>query len=80
METLGDGEELGHAVDHEPPGVDTAPARVGEQHLQHLGDTPTLGGGVDVPHRPALQDAVGRLGLGSQLRDPLVAEEDGRRV
>ena len=39
VDPLGDLEELGVAVDHDPPGVDPDAADVREQRLQQLGDT-----------------------------------------
>jgi hypothetical protein len=52
VQPLGDREERGIAFDHEPPGVDSGAAGVGEQRLQHLGHAASGRGRVDVQHRP----------------------------
>ena len=62
MNSLGDLEEVGIAPDHEPADVEAGSAAVGEQRLQHLGNAAAGRGGVDVQHRPASQERLGRLG------------------
>jgi hypothetical protein len=49
VNSFGDGEEFGVALDHYPTRVDSRAARVREQRLQHLCDAAAGGGGVDVP-------------------------------
>ncbi len=48
-------EERGIAVDDEPSCVHSGPHRVGDQHLEHLGDAATPRGRVDVPYLRAFQ-------------------------
>ena len=68
VQPLGDGEELGVAVEHEPPVLDVRPRAVGEQRLQHLGDAPAVRGGVDVPDRAIAERGPGPpTGLGELL-------------
>jgi hypothetical protein len=59
---LGDREERRVGVEHHPPGVDAGAARIREQRLQHLCDTPAVWGGVDVPHDSVGQQRARPLG------------------
>ena len=42
-------------VDHHPARVKPTAARVADQRAQHLGDAAAVGGRVDVPERPRLE-------------------------
>ena len=55
VQALGYAEELGVACDRYPARITPAAARVSDQRAQHLGDAATLGGRVDVPERPRLE-------------------------
>ena len=66
VEPLGDGEELRVAIDDDPARVDAERRGVGDEQAQHLGDTPTVRGGVDVPDRGgARRSHGGRAALAS---------------
>jgi hypothetical protein len=52
VQRFGDLEELRIAVQDQPLRVHVGAAGVGEQHLEHLGDTATRCGRVDVPDDP----------------------------
>ena len=47
VEPLGDLEEAGIALDHQPAGVDAGTANVRQQHAEHLGDAPARGRRVE---------------------------------
>ena len=53
VEALGDAEEVGVAVDHDPARVEPGAADVADQRAQHLGDAAAVRGRVDGPERPA---------------------------
>ena len=55
VQALCDAEELGVALDHDPARIDPTAARVADQRAQHLGDAAAVGGRVDVPERPRLE-------------------------
>ena len=55
VEALGDAEELGIAVDHQPARIDPAPTRVADQRTQHLRDPASAPRRVDVPERSLVQ-------------------------
>ncbi len=55
VQALGYPEELGVARDRYPARITATAARVSDQRAQHLGDAAALGGRVDVPERPRLQ-------------------------
>ena len=62
VDALGDLEEGGVTLDHEPADVEAGAATVGEKGLQHLGDPAAGRGRVDVQHRPPSQQQLGCLG------------------
>jgi hypothetical protein len=62
MDALGDREEVRIALDHQPARVDAGAADIGEQRLQHLGDTAAGRRRIDVEHRAALERLLGRGG------------------
>jgi hypothetical protein len=47
VQALRDREELFVTVDHQPSGIDAHAAHIGQQHVQHLGDTAPGRRGVD---------------------------------
>lgn len=55
VQALRDAKELGVARDRYPARIKPPAARVAEQRAQHLGDATAVGGRVDVPERPRLQ-------------------------
>ncbi len=83
MNALGDGEERGIALDDQPAGVDTGPACITQQRLQHFGYTAPGGSGVHMPynavreHGPDPPDCQTH-GLGTALTDDRVEALDGQ--
>jgi hypothetical protein len=80
VDALGDHEEPFVAADHQPAGVDTGSARVGQQGGEHLRHPAALGRGVDVPDGPALEHPAGLVDGRLQRRHLLVAENGGEAL
>ena len=74
VQALRDAEELAVALDHYPACVTPTACRVADQRAQHLGDAAAVGGRVDVPERPRVEQLAppgervfeGRKRLGSE--------------
>ena len=62
MDALGDREEVRIALDHNQRASTPSAADIGEQRLQHLGDTAAGRRRIDVEHRAALERLLGRGG------------------
>jgi hypothetical protein len=65
---LGQGEEGRIACRDEPSRVHSGSSGVRDEAVQHLGDAPAGGGGVDVPHLAAVELV---LRAGRELLEPL---------
>ena len=59
VDSLGDPEKLLVTSDRQPAGIHPGPARIRQQRLQHLRNTPAACGGVDVPDHTPGQDLIG---------------------
>ena len=55
VQALRDAEELAVTLDHHPACLAPTASRVADQRAQHLGDAAAVGGRVDVPERPRLE-------------------------
>ena len=75
MDPLGDREEGGVALDHQPARVDTGAARVGEKGLEHLGDAAAGCGRVDIEHRVAGEHRLRGLSHPLELRRSVAADQ-----
>ena len=69
MQSFGDREELLVTLQHQPSSVHARATPVGQQRLQHLGDTATLRGGIDVPHDAPGEQRTRLFGDGAQMLD-----------
>ena len=79
VESLGDHEEVGVALDHQPSGIDADPPDVREQRLEEFGDAPAGRGRVDVEHLPSEEPDAGLAGEPLERPDPR-GSDDGFQV
>ena len=83
VEALGDGEELGRALDRHPAHVEPGTARVGREGAQHLRDATALRRRVHVPDGTPFEQAPGTLEvlleLAPRLRIEKLLEPCGRK-
>jgi hypothetical protein len=75
VDALGDREEVGVTLDHEPARVDAGAAHVREQRLQHLRDPAACGGRVHVENGAARERLLGQLRGGLEAGHPVRADE-----
>ena len=59
VDALGNGEEIGRALDHHPADVNAGAPRVGDQRFEQLRDAAAASGRVHVPDDPAGQKLAG---------------------
>jgi hypothetical protein len=75
MEAFGHGEEVVHAVEDEPAGVDARTTHVREQYVEHLRNAAADSGGVDVPDDAALKSLAQPFGSSDALVERLRVDE-----
>ena len=80
VDALGEREELGVAVEHQPAVVDAGAPPVREQRLQHLGHPAAVGGRVDVPDDAVVEERLCLAPRGWRAARPVGLEQAGEPV
>ena len=80
VDALGDGEELGRALDDDPARVDPGAARIADERAQQLHDAAALGGRVHVPDHVAVQEPPALVDRALEPLDLLRGEDRAEAV